>query len=102
MIITVEDPLAEPMIHRDFPGGLEDLLFVRRGCEEEDGVDCLTPQAGGESDPNWFRQPTPREHRIASMLFGGFGLFFIAFVLAFVFVGDGLRDAADPYSSSRK
>ena len=25
MIITVEDPLAEPMIHKDFPGGLEDL-----------------------------------------------------------------------------
>jgi peptide/nickel transport system permease protein len=29
-------------------------------------------------------------------------LFFIAFVLAFVFVGDGLRDAADPYSSTKK
>lgn len=29
-------------------------------------------------------------------------LFFIALVLAFVFVGDGLRDAADPYSRSKK
>ena len=29
-------------------------------------------------------------------------LFFIALVLAFVFVGDGLRDAADPYSSTKK
>ena len=29
-------------------------------------------------------------------------LFFIAFVLAFVFVGDGLRDAADPYSRTKK
>ncbi len=29
-------------------------------------------------------------------------IFFIAFVLAFVFVGDGLRDAADPYSRSGK
>ncbi len=29
-------------------------------------------------------------------------IFFIAFVLAFVFVGDGLRDAADPYSSTKK
>lgn len=29
-------------------------------------------------------------------------LFFIALVLAFVFVGDGLRDAADPYSDSKK
>jgi len=27
-------------------------------------------------------------------------IFFIMFVLAFVFVGDGLRDAADPYSKS--
>jgi peptide/nickel transport system permease protein len=29
-------------------------------------------------------------------------LFFIAFVLAFVFVGDGLRDAADPYTRAKK
>ncbi len=29
-------------------------------------------------------------------------LFFITLVLAFVFVGDGLRDAADPYSDTRK
>ncbi len=29
-------------------------------------------------------------------------LFFITLVLAFVFVGDGLRDAADPYSDSKK
>lgn len=29
-------------------------------------------------------------------------IFFIALVLAFVFVGDGLRDAADPYSSNSK
>lgn len=29
-------------------------------------------------------------------------VFFIAFVLAFVFVGDGLRDAADPYSNVKK
>ena len=29
-------------------------------------------------------------------------LFFIALVLAFVFVGDGLRDAADPYSGHNK
>ena len=28
--------------------------------------------------------------------------FFIALVLAFVFVGDGLRDAADPYSGTKK
>jgi len=29
-------------------------------------------------------------------------IFFIALVLAFVFVGDGLRDAADPYSDSKR
>lgn len=29
-------------------------------------------------------------------------LFFIALVMAFVFVGDGLRDAADPYSDAKK
>jgi peptide/nickel transport system permease protein len=29
-------------------------------------------------------------------------LFFITLVLAFVFVGDGLRDAADPYSDTKK
>ena len=29
-------------------------------------------------------------------------VFFIALVMAFVFVGDGLRDAADPYSDSHK
>jgi peptide/nickel transport system permease protein len=29
-------------------------------------------------------------------------IFFIALVMAFVFVGDGLRDAADPYSETRK
>ncbi len=28
--------------------------------------------------------------------------FFIALVMAFVYVGDGLRDAADPYSSTKK
>ena len=30
-----------------------------------------------ESDPNWFREPTPREHWIAAALFLGFGVFFI-------------------------
>ena len=29
-------------------------------------------------------------------------IFFITLVLAFVFVGDGLRDAADPYASTKK
>lgn len=34
MLITVHDPLAEPMIHRDFPGGFEDLQeYVMEMCD---------------------------------------------------------------------
>jgi thymidylate synthase len=34
MIITVLDPLAEPMIHRDFPGGFEELEeYAMEVCE---------------------------------------------------------------------
>jgi len=37
------------------------------------------------SDPDWFRKPTPREHRIAAALFIGFGVFFV--LLFFVLSG---------------
>jgi len=34
MILVVQDPLAEPMIHRDFPGGFEELQeYVMEVCE---------------------------------------------------------------------
>jgi thymidylate synthase len=34
MLITVQDPLSEPMIHKDFPGGPEDLQeYVMEVCE---------------------------------------------------------------------
>lgn len=34
MIVTIRDPLAEPMIHRDFPGGFEELQeYVMEVCE---------------------------------------------------------------------
>lgn len=34
MIITVDDPLTEPMIHRDIPGGFEDLQeYVMEVCD---------------------------------------------------------------------
>ncbi len=34
MILTVHDPAAEPMIHRDFPGGFEELQeYVMEVCE---------------------------------------------------------------------
>ncbi len=34
MVLVVHDPLAEPMIHRDLPGGLEDLQeYVMEVCE---------------------------------------------------------------------
>ena len=29
------------------------------------------------ANPEWFRQPTVREHRIAAVLFIGFGIFFV-------------------------
>jgi fatty acid desaturase len=28
------------------------------------------------ADPEWFREPTPREHRMAAALFVAFGIFF--------------------------
>ena len=40
---------------------------------------------------------------LLALAFGIAGaLFFIALVMAFVFVGDGLRDAADPYGEAGK
>ena len=30
-----------------------------------------------ESDPDWFREPTRREHGLAGWLFIGFGVFFL-------------------------
>ncbi len=36
MIMVIEDPLSEPMIHRSFPGGLEDLEEYRE--EVVDGI----------------------------------------------------------------
>jgi thymidylate synthase len=34
MIVTIDQPLAEPMIHRDFPGGFEELQeYVMEVCE---------------------------------------------------------------------
>jgi hypothetical protein len=34
-----------------------------------------------QSDSDWFREPTAREHRIAAALFGGFGVFFVLLFL---------------------
>ncbi len=36
------------------------------------------------ADPDWFRQPTPREHRMGAALFVSFGVWF---VLLFVVLG---------------
>jgi fatty acid desaturase len=34
------------------------------------------------ADPDWFREPTPREHRMAAALFVAFGVFFaLSFVV---------------------
>ncbi len=52
MVLTVDDPLAEPMIHRDFPGGFEDLQeYVMEVCE---GIkDHCVRDADDESDTRW-------------------------------------------------
>ena len=39
-----------------------------------------------EANPEWFREPTPREHWIAAWLFVGFGVFFVLlFVVTYGF-----------------
>ncbi len=52
MVITVENPLAEPMIHRDFPGGFEDLQeYVMEVC---DGIkDHLVRDINDAEDTRW-------------------------------------------------
>ncbi len=52
MIITIGDPLAEPMIHKDFPGGVEDLQeYVMEVCE---GIkDRLVRDPNDPSDTRW-------------------------------------------------
>lgn len=48
MIMVIEDPLSEPMIHRSFPGGLEDLEEYRQ--EVVDGI-----------KDHWIRDPNDPE-----------------------------------------
>jgi thymidylate synthase len=52
MIITVAEPLAEPMIHRDFPGGFEELEeYVMEVCE---GIkDHCVRDPGDAQDTRW-------------------------------------------------
>lgn len=52
MILTVEDPLAEPMIHRDFPGGFDALEeYVMEVCE---GIkDHLVRDPNDPNDTRW-------------------------------------------------
>jgi len=52
MIITIHDPLAEPMIHRDFPGGFEDLQeYVMEMC---DGIkDHWVRDPNNPDDTRW-------------------------------------------------
>jgi len=66
----------------------------------------LTSEAG---DPQWFRPPSAREHRIAAALFVGFGVFFallfavlagwwfrwVILILAAISIIHGLRHAVD-------
>lgn len=52
MIITIADPLAEPMIHKDFPGGPEELQeYVMEVC---DGIkDHLVRDRNDPEDTRW-------------------------------------------------
>ena len=52
MILTIEDPLAEPRIHRDFPGGFEELEeYVMEVC---DGIkDHCVRDPADPSDTRW-------------------------------------------------
>jgi thymidylate synthase len=52
MIITIADPLEEPMIHKDFPGGPEDLQeYVMEVCE---GIkDHLVRDPDNPADTRW-------------------------------------------------
>jgi thymidylate synthase len=52
MIVTVHQPLAEPMIHRDFPGGFEELQeYVMEVCE---GIkDPCVRDPSDPSDTRW-------------------------------------------------
>ena len=52
MIITISDPLKEPMIHKDFPGGPEELQeYVMEVC---DGIkDHLVRDPNNPADTRW-------------------------------------------------
>src|SRR5574337_145681 len=52
MVITIADPLCEPMIHRDFPGGPEELQeYVMEVCE---GIkDHLVRDRSNPDDQRW-------------------------------------------------
>jgi len=52
MVIVIHDPLVEPMIHRDFPGGPEDLQeYVMEVC---DGIkDHLVRRPDDPEDTRW-------------------------------------------------
>jgi thymidylate synthase len=52
MLLTIHNPLADPMIHRDFPGGFEDLQeYVMEVCE---GIKdhCVRDQSN-PNDTRW-------------------------------------------------
>ena len=52
MILTIRDPSSEPMIHRDFPGGFDDLQeYVMEVC---DGIkDHCVRDPDDETDTRW-------------------------------------------------
>jgi thymidylate synthase len=71
MVLCVHDPAAEPMIHRDFPGGFEELQeYVMEVC---DGIkDHLVRDPSNPADTRWeytyhqrlFRYDAPQHEAI--------------------------------------
>src|SRR5664280_1695380 len=64
MIITITDPLSEPMIHKDFPGGPAELQeYVMEVCE---GIkDHLVRNPEDPKDTRWeytYHQPVSYTH----------------------------------------
>ena len=56
-------------------------MAMTQPSSETASADERLPEA---ADPEWFREPTPREHRMAAALFVAFGVFF---ALLFVVLG---------------
>ena len=85
------DSRRHPATFGNLPGAVTVLAFIGLGLKDPVSSLGVMLQNATSADVmlnyQWYFIPV---------------LFFIALVMAFVFVGDGLRDAADPYSEANK